>query len=403
MQFAQPILLWALAGLSIPIGIHLLSRKEGKVIKMGSLRFLQETSTQQFKGIKLNEILLLIVRSVLIILFVFMISGLQWKEVNKRWLVVETGLEKNASAKTILDSLGKKGFEIHWLQRNFPQQRSDLNNNFTGFWEAASSLRQQELLQAVVLSSSRIEDFKGAREMMDDHIQWITLPTEPTNFVAQAFQTPNQLLIRQGHSEAEYTRFETVRSKVPVADSIEIAPLPTIKVALVTDVKYQQEKLIIKAALSAIESTLPVTISIAELTSEKVSDTINWVFWLSEKKVELTDSVNYVIYQPQASSKLIEQIERNKWAICKPMTLDVARKNNLTIQLASLLIDEKSSWNKIAHYDRRVLSDTLLMHGTSSTDDNTATSIAPPVNKWLLITFLLVLFFERSIAYQRNQ
>ena len=63
MQSAQPIMLWALAGLSIPIAIHLLSRKEGKVIYLGSLRHLRETSTQQFRGIKLNEILLLVLRS----------------------------------------------------------------------------------------------------------------------------------------------------------------------------------------------------------------------------------------------------------------------------------------------------------------------------------------------------
>jgi hypothetical protein len=50
IQFAQPIFLWALTALAVPIGIHLLSRKEGKVVKMGSLRHLRETSTQQFKG-----------------------------------------------------------------------------------------------------------------------------------------------------------------------------------------------------------------------------------------------------------------------------------------------------------------------------------------------------------------
>ncbi|MBP9924506.1 MAG: BatA domain-containing protein, partial [Cyclobacteriaceae bacterium] len=74
IQFAQPIFLWALTALAIPIGIHLLSRKEGKVVKMGSLRHLRETSTQQFKGIKLNELLLLALRCLLIILFVGLLA-----------------------------------------------------------------------------------------------------------------------------------------------------------------------------------------------------------------------------------------------------------------------------------------------------------------------------------------
>jgi hypothetical protein len=76
IQFAQPIFLWALTALAVPIGIHLLSRKEGKVVKMGSLRHLRETSTKQFKGIKLNELLLLALRCLLIILFVSLLAGL---------------------------------------------------------------------------------------------------------------------------------------------------------------------------------------------------------------------------------------------------------------------------------------------------------------------------------------
>ena len=68
MRFVNPLLLWSLAGLVIPLGIHLLSRKEGKVLRLGSLRHVQETSTQQFKGIRLNEIVLLMLRCAMIIL-----------------------------------------------------------------------------------------------------------------------------------------------------------------------------------------------------------------------------------------------------------------------------------------------------------------------------------------------
>ena len=66
MQFAQPIFLWALAGLSVPIAIHLLSKKEGKVIRLGSLRHVREKSTQQFKSIRLNEWLLLALRCLIV-------------------------------------------------------------------------------------------------------------------------------------------------------------------------------------------------------------------------------------------------------------------------------------------------------------------------------------------------
>ena len=110
IQFANPTFLWALAGLVIPIGIHLLSRKEGKVIRLGSLRHLEETSTQQFKGFRLNELLLLFLRCTLIMILGLLLSGLQFNQSrNERWLVIEKGLEATPDIKATIDSLQKQG------------------------------------------------------------------------------------------------------------------------------------------------------------------------------------------------------------------------------------------------------------------------------------------------------
>ncbi|MEJ0032271.1 MAG: BatA domain-containing protein [Bacteroidota bacterium] len=77
MTFVNPSYLWALASLAIPIAIHLLSRKEGKVIRVGSLRHVEESNTSQFKSIRLNEILLLLLRCLMISLVVLFMSGAQ--------------------------------------------------------------------------------------------------------------------------------------------------------------------------------------------------------------------------------------------------------------------------------------------------------------------------------------
>lgn len=66
MNFTQPLFLWTLAGAFIPIAIHLLSRKEGKVVKVGSLRHMEESNTSRFKSIRLNETLLLLARCLMI-------------------------------------------------------------------------------------------------------------------------------------------------------------------------------------------------------------------------------------------------------------------------------------------------------------------------------------------------
>ena len=68
MALANSFWLWGLSALSVPLIIHLLSRREGKVIRMGSLRYLQDSNTQQFKSLRLNEIILFILRCLLIII-----------------------------------------------------------------------------------------------------------------------------------------------------------------------------------------------------------------------------------------------------------------------------------------------------------------------------------------------
>ena len=134
IQFAQPVFLWALAGLAVPIGIHLLSRKEGKVLMMGSLRHLRATSTQQFRGIKLNELVLLVLRCLLIVLFIFLLSGFHFgSEHNRRWLVVEPGLETNLAVKKNMDSLTAQGYEV-LAAKEFPHGKngSDGRNGNNG-------------------------------------------------------------------------------------------------------------------------------------------------------------------------------------------------------------------------------------------------------------------------------
>ena len=82
MQLINPIWLWGLTGLLIPIGIHLLSRKQGKIIKFGSLRHLEESQTKQSINVRLNEVPLLILRCALIFLIVILLCGLKHRSVS---------------------------------------------------------------------------------------------------------------------------------------------------------------------------------------------------------------------------------------------------------------------------------------------------------------------------------
>ena len=376
------------------------------MIYLGSLRHLQETSTQQFRGVKLNEILLLILRSLLVILFVFLISGLTSNNSgSKRWLLVENGLEENPTAKNLIDSLTSQGFERHSLEEGFPKGNTLTSKIRINNWHLIESLQQQGLDQVVVLSHSRVEDFKGMRSAMTKNIQWLTFPTSPNNFVVEAIeQSPDRISVRNGHSEADYTSFETVITATSLSDSISIRKMPTISIALVGDSDFENDKQMMKAALLAISKTLPVNIDLRETNPESVSNLSNdWLFWLSTKSISVHDSIKVISYKSNPSDQIVTRVSENHWTLNKRLTIETSRQENLTLKLATLLIDEKEKWKQIASQDRRSLPDSILFSGMTSSSTQVEAGMSPPLNKYLLILFLVLLVAERFISYQRNQ
>lgn len=402
IQFAQPIFLWALAGLAIPIGIHLLSRKEGKVVKMGSLRHLRETSTQQFKGIKLNELLLLALRCLLIILFVSLLAGFHWKDKRaKRWVLVEHGLENQQQVKKIMDSLVSDGYEFRWLQSGFPsQEKSSLEE--PNYWKLISELKNENLESAIVFSQSKMKNFSGFRAAMPKEVTWISIPAEPKQFVLHAVKKDNQFLVRQGHASSDKIHFETQHvSSLP--DSIVAASMRRITISVVHDDAHVQDLQIIRASLHAIQETIPVEFSINEITPAQSITSADWIVWLSDSDAPGFDSTKSVVLKTQSSNELISKENSNQWTINKRLTIDAARKENLTLQLASLLLADPTLTSELEQYDNRMLPDSVIASGIGNELTSKAGLLPHAPNRYLIFFFLIVLLAERIIAYVRKQ
>jgi hypothetical protein len=83
MEFLQPILLWGLLGLSVPILIHLWNGKKGKLVAWAAMHWLQEQDNQSSKSIRIDQILILILRLLLILMLVFLLAQMLVKGLGK--------------------------------------------------------------------------------------------------------------------------------------------------------------------------------------------------------------------------------------------------------------------------------------------------------------------------------
>lgn len=402
MTLANPIFLWSLLGLAVPVAIHMLSRKEGKVIRLGSVRHVQETSTQQFKGIKLNEILLLLLRCSTIVVFSLLLSGLQCTGIsNQKWVVVERGLENNASIKSVFDSLEKDGYEKHQLSNGFPSIGNDASPE-VNYWNLAEQLVEKNLTSAVVFASNRIENFKGKRIALPPKIKWISVPSEKIDFPIQTVRlSQDSIFVRTGSSSAEETSFISQRTN-SAPQSISISDPDSIRIALFSDDSHTYDREILIAALKAVETSFPVRMKIKEYNSSSFfSSTSDWCIWLSNKKIPKASAFKIVQMQPGNSNDLITHSRANRWNITKRLNEGIALKENLTLQLAQLIIPSTQLQEIASKNDRRMMPDSLAW--SSSESVKSAGFFTSSADRFLMICLLLLLLMERIIAYKRNQ
>lgn len=402
IQFAQPAFLWALAALALPIGIHLLSRKEGKVIRIGSLRHLHETSTQQFRGIRLNEILLLALRCLLLTLFVLMLSGLHWRnERAQRWVLVEEGLDERPDIKTKIDSLVSQGFEAHQWGKGFPAVENKKAHAPADQWQLIHELSVKKLEKAIIFSHARVNDFTGMRAAVPEFVTWVTVPQNADEFIAYAIRKGESTQLRQGYSNESKMYFVT-RDESSLPDSVQIESPETISIVIAADRGYGRDQRVVNAALDAISNLLPVHLEITAQAPETLnSPKGNWLIWLSEKETPVVD-MSVIKLNESSSEELIEQSGPAQWTINRRLTVDVALKENLTVQLAELIVPRQKYSEPLATHDRRVMPDSLILAGMTSGMSGAEAEEIPPAT-WLVILFLITLIIERMIAYQRNQ
>ncbi len=132
MEFLNPYILWGSLAVSIPIVIHFWHQKKGKVIAWAATQWLSEKNLQQSRGIRLDNILLLIIRCLLFLLLVFILSKplIQWSKstaertkihlIQPNQLIVE-------NYKFEIEEALKKREKCYWLTSK-PAQFDNIND-----------------------------------------------------------------------------------------------------------------------------------------------------------------------------------------------------------------------------------------------------------------------------------
>ncbi|HTE11879.1 MAG TPA: BatA domain-containing protein [Chitinophagaceae bacterium] len=191
-QFLQPIWLYALAGLSIPVIIHLWNQQPGKTLRIGSIALVTENAVSHKKSIRLTELFLLLLRCLLLSCIAIALAGPLWRNPAKNgakgWVLMSRPALTTAYNyyKPLVDSLLQAGLEFHYFEEGFAKENFEKAVNAVpdtsiaikkyAYRNIAALLNSQAdaKLPLYIFTDNYLRNFAGIRSAVSLNLHWYT-------------------------------------------------------------------------------------------------------------------------------------------------------------------------------------------------------------------------------------
>jgi hypothetical protein len=230
-QFLSPPALLALFALVAPIAIHLLSRKPGKTVKVGSLKFLETAESRQLRSLKLTDIPLLLFRCALLAVLALLLAKPFWQsstpsgETKARgWVLMAPEFiaqPHDIKFDQLLDSLVTAGNELHILAPDFAAVKMAAGKivhpeaittyDPPNYWSLLREIDRQipRDMPLWILVPDRLSFFHGARPTLKRAVHWFDVPGRRENRWIQQVQAikNDRMRLGLGFSDSRQTKF----------------------------------------------------------------------------------------------------------------------------------------------------------------------------------------------------
>jgi hypothetical protein len=322
LTLLNPIWLFALAAIGIPVVIHLWNIKPGKTLKVGSISLFSESSPKSSRSFKLLDILLLLLRCLLLTLLAFLLATPLWQQHLKAgkargWILIpkENFNQTYRRYKTTVDSFQKAGYEFHYFNQGFA--KADLNavlqhpgkdsTSTSNYWDLVKELAHQlpATVPAALFTPNTIEHFTVDKPTSALKLNWHTYtPADSVNtWLAGAWLTPTgNIRVVQGTAIPTGTNYQYTEVKnggqtgspyqVSLDNGLPVVTFNQSKLTVDTATQhiaiYAGKNTIdagyLKAGLDAVaQFTLRKTIIKVYNQTDAIPGNQNWIFWLSEQ------------------------------------------------------------------------------------------------------------------------
>jgi hypothetical protein len=311
IQFLQPIWLWAMTAIAVPLFIHLWNIRQGKTLKVGSIAFLTESTRAHSRSLRISELLLLLLRCLLLIMLALLLSNPVWirqtgSSKEKGWVLIapEHFTETYTHFKPAIDSLLKAGFTLHRFEPAFaavsPADTSAYKQNNISYWQLVQELNQQvpASMPLYIFTDNRAVHFTGKRPPVSLAVNWytLTLPDSASNLIHAFISATDSIRIITQLSKAGGNRY-TYQNSRNFNNQASISDTAVFRICIYTDT-YTADAGYLKAAVHAIRDFTQRRLQVIPVgNAGSIPPNSDWLFWLSDKPLpENITSKNTLAY-----------------------------------------------------------------------------------------------------------
>lgn len=426
MTFLNPTYLWGLLALLLPIIIHLLNKGEIKIVKVGSIKHFTSEDTKQSRKLKLNELLLLILRLLSILLLVFILAEPQLKSKIKNTPItylVEPSLLENARIEDYLDSVAANSTRL--FSEGFPLIDEDkMPQGDINYWQLSQRLKELETDSVVVFTKAKLSGFKGMRISTPSSIKWVVLEDDETieKFVGAELMGDTVKLTKV-RSNNEFTDiahelYSVDQPEITVLDSDSLqlqyedksVKLPiwskdTLQIGISYEEEFEAEMRYFSAAFEAVSQYSGYKLNVnATEKDDLLPEGLDFLVWLKNKPIPETEIAVLKFQSDSLSNQLIKKGDKkNIYYLTERLTIENVLNEALSESLLEILITRPELQKAMAIYDERSLPENEVMSEINEVEKIIKPTKLLSISNWLWVFVVITLIIERFLAKIRKQ
>lgn len=402
MTFLEPFLLWGALAIAIPVAIHFWHQKRGKLLPWAATQWLTEKNQQQSRGLRLDNVLLLVLRCILLLLLALLLAqpllnGFGKETAIQRVHLVQPDALITANFRFELDEALKKGEKTYWIAET-PEPLTDTPGATSppgGQAPRLNPLTLQTAIDKLPAENTELHLYILNNQALAD-VPAITVPTRfRLHTLIDSASRPRPFLAINNGKQLYVDQTGKLTSSASAGSLLQTKPVHSGPIRVLLAYQTASERQTVRAALTALSQVydLPVSIDEKQVTGEPY----DWILTDRERSdAELARNPKTLYTISGTSGTPLRSNVIFTTDVLSPQTSERVAGGQLPEWLGEQLVQHYGLATRQVPLSRQALTAQFI-----PTAKRTTTQQATVQN--LLLLFLLgILVVERWLALTKN-